>query len=134
MSALDISDDDWSIRGRVPVLLNGIRADLIVVFDQDHEDGFIAGSTYDYDEDVTSAIPKNLGALESGDVLEFIATSYNYDGTVEDWFVISDPMTIDDPDAVVISNVDITESGSVKVLYCLTDIYGQKYWTDPIEF
>ncbi|MBR0373286.1 MAG: peptidase C11 [Mogibacterium sp.] len=130
---LDVSDEEYSIRGRVPVLLNGDRADLIIVFDQDNEDGYIAGATFDYADDETTAIPKTLEGLAKGDTVEFIATCYNYDGTVDDQYVISDPFEIEDPEDIRISNVDVTNSGTVHVMYCLTDIYGQKYWTTPIE-
>lgn len=128
---LDVSDDEYSIRGYVPCLLNGRRAKLIIVFDSGNEDGYVAGASYDYEN--TEAVPKNLLSLRKGDRLQFTATCYNYDGTLDDDYRISDEITVTDASKMEISNVDVKNSGKVKVVYRLTDVFGARFWTDPIE-
>ena len=73
--------DDYVITGRVPVMLNGVRADLILVFTSDNESGYVAGATYDYHDGETEVIAKNLTTLEAGDKIDFLCDYYSYDGT-----------------------------------------------------
>ena len=44
------SDESYAITGRVPCILNGQKANLILVFDSGNEDGYVAGVCYDYVE------------------------------------------------------------------------------------
>ncbi len=36
------TEDSYAITGRVPCMINGNRAELILVFDSDYEDGYVA--------------------------------------------------------------------------------------------
>ena len=121
--------DNYTITGRVPVLLNGERADLIVVFDNDHPYGFIAGARYDYHEGETETVAKNLTELQLGDTLDFICDYYGYDGSYQDSYLMGDPMTVTDD--MVISNVYI-DADAASAVYRFTDIYQQTYWTPVI--
>ncbi len=125
-----IDGSSYTVVGRVPVLLNGDRANLILVFDQDHEDGYIAGARYDYKDGETDTVAKAITELNAGDTLDFVADYYSYEGQYQDSYMIGEQMTV--TDTMTISNVDIGE-GSGKVSYRFTDIYNQSYWTEALS-
>lgn len=124
---LDETDDgdSYTIRGRVPAMLNGERVDLMLMFDNENPYGYILGARTDYDENVTATESKGLTALNPGDRLEFLCDYYNYDGTYTDSYYLGEPMTV--TENMQISNVDV--GGDTKRTYRLTDIYNQHYWT-----
>ncbi len=157
---LDTVDDgeNYKITGRIPVLLNGERADLLVTFDNAHEGGYISGvqkvitenslsligkvqpSSDDMDEGEigflnvideesdSGELPENMPALQDGDTLEFLCDYYDYDGNYQDSYRIGEPMVIDGP--LTISDVTLPE-GEVVRSYRVTDIYNREYWTAP---
>lgn len=116
--------------GRVPVLLNGERAELIIVNDSSSEYGYIAGASYDYDPSVTLTVPKAMLQLNPGDTLDFVCDYYNYDGTYSDSYLLGEQMTVSDD--MKISYVDVG-SGGVVISYRFTDIYNQEYWSEFID-
>ena len=73
------TEESYAITGRVPCLLNGQKANLILVFDSDNEDGYVAGVCYDYVEGETETIAKNLTELQAGDEIDFTCDFYGYD-------------------------------------------------------
>ncbi len=125
---LDTMDDgvNYSITGRVPVLLNGERADLLLVFDNANPNGYIAGARTVYTEGETETVAKGMGELQVGDTLDFLCDYYSYSGDYMDSYYLGEQMTV--TDNMVISNVDVGE-GDVKVTFRFTDIYNQQYWT-----
>ncbi len=128
---LDTTEDGdaYTITGRVPAFLNGERVNLLLVFDSETPQGYIAGAIYDYKEDGIETVAKSMTELEVGDTLEFLCDHYTYDGAYEDSYYLGDPMKV--TDQMVISNVDVGD-GAVKILYKLTDIYNQSYWTQAL--
>ncbi len=126
---LDTMDDgvNYSITGRVPVLLNGERADLLLVFDNKNPRGYIAGARTVYTEGETETVAKAMGELQVGDTLDFLCDYYSYDGDYMDSYYLGEQMTV--TDNMVISNADVGE-GDVKVTFRFTDIYNQQYWTE----
>jgi len=124
----DTVDDgeNYTITGHVPVLLNGERANLILVFDNKNPYGYIAGARTDYVESETETVAKGMEELQIGDTLDFICDYYSYDGEYLDSYFLGEQMTVSEN--MTISNVDVGE-GAVKVTYRFTDIYNQHYWT-----
>ena len=124
---LDTYDDGtiYSITGRVPVMLNDRRAELILVFDNDHPYGYVAGARYNY-QDETETVAKNLTELNPGDTLDFLCDYYSYDGRYQNSYLMGDRMTVDGE--LTISNVYI-DSEAANATYRFTDIYNQEYWT-----
>ena len=124
----DTVDDgvNYTITGRVPVLLNGERANLILVFDNENPYGYIAGARTEYVEGETETVAKGMEELQVGDTLDFICDYYSYDGEFIDSYFLGEQMTV--TAGMLISNVDVGE-GDVKVTYRFTDIYNQQYWT-----
>ena len=113
------------VSGRIPALLNGDRVDLILVFDDDHRGGYIAGVRYDYKNGETETEAKEMTALQAGDVLEFLCDYYDYNGNFVDSFKLSEPYTYTGKE--VIGYADLSEK--CNAVYRITDIYGQHYWT-----
>ncbi len=120
--------DHYTITGRVPVLLNGTQMDLILVFNDETPQGYIAGARPAYTEDETETVARGLVDVKSGDVLDFLCDYYSYDGVYQATYKLGNPMVV--TDKMVISNTDL--GGDYVALYRFTDIYGQYYWTLPV--
>ena len=126
------TQDDYTITGRVPALLNGERVNLLLVFDSAHENGYVAGASMDYESEETETIAKNLTELQAGDVIDFICDYYRYDGSYDDSYLLGERLTMSgDMDSLTIANTDVG-NGDVHMTYCFTDIYGQKHRTPII--
>ena len=67
-----INGNNYTITGHVPALLNGERVNLILVFDNEHPYGYIAGARIDYVEGETETIAKGMSQLQVGDTLDFL--------------------------------------------------------------
>ena len=129
----DTVDDgtNYTISGRVPVLLNGSRADLILVFDNEHPYGFVAGARSDYRGGETETIAKELTGLREGDRIDFLCDYYSYDGSYQDSYMLGEQMICDGE--LTISNVYI-DADAAQPAYRFTDIYNQQYWTPVLPF
>ena len=119
---------NYTITGRVPVLHNGIRAELILVFDNDHPHGFVAGVQAMYLEGETDTIAKNMTGLQNGDTLEFLCDYYSYSGEYQDSYLLGEPLTV--TQELTISDVPL--EGATRATYRFTDLYHQHYWTPVV--
>ena len=128
----DTYDDgsNYMITGRIPVLLNEERADLIVVFDNDHPHGYIAGARFDYRDGETATVAKALSALEPGDVIQPLADFYGYDGSYQNSYRLGAPITVTED--MTISDVYI-DASAANTTYRFTDMYQQTYWTPVFQ-
>jgi len=124
----DTVDDgtNYTITGTVPVLLNGERAELILVFDNENPYGYIAGARAAYVEGETETVAKGMTELQLGDTLDFVCDYYSYEGEYLDTYYLGEQMLVTED--MIISNVDVGD-GNVLVTYRFTDIYNQQYWT-----
>ena len=129
---LDTVDDgeNYTITGRVPAMLNGERVNLILVFDNENPNGYIAGARIDYVDGETETIAKGMSALQPGDQLDFICDYYSYEGEYQNSYYLGETMTVEEE--MTISNVDVGD-GAVQVTWKFTDIYNQQYWTPVLE-
>ncbi len=121
---------DYRIDGYVPVMLNGERAKLMLVFDSANPKGYITGAEIEYKENETETVAKSFTELNTGDQLDFVCDYYTYDGEYQDSYYLGDTMTV--TDKMEISNTNVGD-GAVKITYCFCDMYNNEYWTDPIE-
>lgn len=129
----EYGNDKYTITGYVPALLNGERVNLILTFDDQNEQGYVAGVSYDYEEGTTEVEGKTLTGLNPGDQLEFLCDYYSYSGDYEESYTLGDgAITINDPKNISIRNVSVGQ-GKVKVAYRFTDIYGQEYWSPALS-
>lgn len=124
-----VTDDRYSIMGYVPALLNDKRVQIILIFDTEHPEGYIAGARDDYGEEETETVAKALVQLREGDKLDFICDYYDYDGNKLDSYFLGEQMTLSA--APEISNVPI--EGNTLITYKFTDMYNQTYWTPVLR-
>ena len=115
--------------GYVPAIVNGTRADLILVFDQDHPYGYIAGAQVVYLNGETDTEAKNLVGIGKGDQIQFVCDYLDYKGNYQDTYKLGDPITLGDE--VEIGNTYV-DAKKCRLTYCLTDIYQGHYWT-PVQ-
>ena len=128
----DTMDDgeNYTITGYVPAALNGEDVRLILIWDNEHEDGYIAGAAPEYDQNVTETESRGLIDVKKGDTLEFYCDYYTYDGEFQDRYLLGDPMKV--TDSMVISDTIVGDPEDVRAVYRFTDIYNQRYWTEKI--
>lgn len=119
----------YTITGRVPVLHNGNRAELILVFTDEQPHGFVAGIQPVYPEGETETIAKSLTGLQSGDTLEFLCDYYSYSGEYQDSYLLGEPLTVGEEELVI---SDVPLEGSTRATYRFTDLYDKHYWTPVI--
>ncbi len=117
----------WSVTGRVPVLLNGERAELLIVFDNETPDGYIAGARIVYQDEEIQVLAKNELELLAGDRIEFICDYYSYSGDYLNSYLIGDPIIYNGNHEV--SYVEIDENDCT-VTYLINDIYNAEHWTE----
>ena len=104
--------------------------DLIIVFDQDHENGYVAGARAVYDEADVDAVAKSTVEIEEGTVITFLADLYDYEQNFIDSYTFGNPVTVQGE--LQVSNVYLPDPGRVLATYRITDIYNQAYWTPVI--
>ena len=124
----------WATAGRVPVLLNGERYDLLIVFDNEvkgHEGGYVAGAQRVYDESESITVAKGFVQLNKGDKIDFLCDYYGADGTYGATYKIGKQITYNG--TLTVGYMDIG-GAECDVCYCLTDIYGNEFWTDALTF
>ena len=122
-----ISKTNYRHNYRIPVLLNGDRAELLLVFDNEKPNGYIAGARYIYGSDNEETVAKDVTELQDGDKIDFLCDYYKYDGTYSDSYMFGEQYVVNG--TPVISNVYIPRDMQTSAVYRFTDIYGQNYWT-----
>ena len=126
--SMDQIDDGYVIRGRVPAMLNGERVNIILVFDSENPDGYVAGAMADYEE-TTDVSGKGLTDIQAGDKIDFLCDYYTYDGTYSDTYELGEQMIA--TDAWVIGNAPVGND-NYRMTYRITDIYNAQYWTPSV--
>ena len=139
--------DQYRISGTVPIEIDGVPADLVLVFDNDHPQGYAAGIKFSYKDGETETGAKIIESLDipGGDVnglaisdlsgesdITFICDYYSYNGTYQDSYPLGDPIKVADLSSLSITNAPVGDD-PVKVIYRFTDIYGQTLWTESID-
>ncbi|MBQ9198193.1 MAG: peptidase C11 [Clostridia bacterium] len=123
-----LSETEWRITGRVPCLLNGDRAELLIVFDQDQEGGYVAGARSVYQDEMADAVAKNMTEITAGDEIVFLADLYDYQQNYTDSYRFGNPITVGE-EGLAVSDVELPDAAKALITYRFTDIYNQAYWT-----
>ena len=126
--------DNWAEVGYVPILLNGERHYMFIVFDNEidgHEDGYVAGVQPVYNESVTPTLSKGFIALKAGDTIDFIFDCYGEDGSYDNTYIYGKQIVV--KNALTVGYMDLGDL-ECDVSYCLTDIYGNEFWTESLTF
>ena len=121
--------EHYEITGRIPVLYNGVRAELIVLFTDTDPNGSVVGVRTVYVDGETDTIAKTMDTVADGDTLDFVCDYYSYDGEYLDSYMLGDQMVVDGE--LVISDVYV-DAEAAELTYRFTDIYNQEYWTEPV--
>jgi len=126
----DHSGDVYSIKGRVPALLNNQLVDIIIVFDNIEPYGVVLGAQIKYDEETeTETIAKGLLDIFPGDEIDFLCDYYTYEGDYYETYCLGDTYVA--TGEWEIENLYITNN-NYQMTYRITDIYGNQYWTPSI--
>lgn len=132
--------DKLTSYGRIPVLLNDKYANLMVTIDNDGI-ATVSGINYDYKEE-TDVVAKSqvikpdeeddvfIYDLMPGDTIKFVCDHYDPDGNFSDTYILGDEIVV--AEDLYLGDVGIDDYDLVAT-YQITDIYGQSYWTTPIE-
>lgn len=126
----DQVDENYTILGRVPAMLNDTRVNIILEFTNDNPYGTVLGAQYDYDATETDTIMKGLVEIAAGDKIDFLCDYYNYDGTFNDAYYLGEQMTATGD--WVIGNAPLGDGVNWDMAYRITDIYGGQYWTPTV--
>jgi hypothetical protein len=125
----DVAFDNgsWYNYGYVPCIINDRLAELILMWDAQNPEGFVAGWRYDTEG---TASMKGLFDLTDGMEIVFICDYYTYDGDYESYY-FGDTMTVSGE--IEVSYEDVGEN-DVEVYYELYDIYQNTYWTESLIY
>ncbi len=123
-------DGTYTTVGRVPVLLNGQEAELQIVFDDDGY-GEVTGATPVY-RDGTQTFAKGNIKLSAGDHIQPICDYYKKtDGSYEATYKLGKEFTVG-TSGITVENLKLTGAESYQIMFRLTDIYYNQYWTPAI--
>ncbi|MBR0137648.1 MAG: hypothetical protein IJM15_04495 [Erysipelotrichaceae bacterium] len=115
-----------SSTGRVPVRINGERANLLLQIDDEGIE--VIGVNYQYDD--ADVVAKHTSQLQENDVIEFICGYYDYNGNYQSSHVLNDAITY--AGTLKFGDVSIADYKTVGT-YQFRDIYQQNYWTTPMN-
>ena len=120
----------YSILGRIPVLYNGDRAELVVEFTDADPYGSVIGVRRVYKNGETETVAKTMETVVDGDVIDFVCDYYSYEGEYLDSYMLGEQLVVDGE--LTISDVYVDEEYS-QMTYLFTDIYNQQYWSEPVR-
>ena len=123
--------DNYVIYGYVPALLNGEQVNLMLNFDSERPEGYIAGAQKVYREAPDDAQAKGLIQIGEGDRVQFLCDYFDYNGNYQDTYQLGKEMVLGK--TVEIYNTPVGDLNKCRVTYCFTDIYQQPYWTPAFE-
>ena len=121
--------ENYSITGRIPVLYNEERAELVVEFTNEDPDGSIVGVRRVYKDGETETVAKTMDTVTDGDIIDFVCDYYSYDGTYLDSYMLGEQLVVDGE--LMISDVYV-DAEAANLTYLFTDIYNQQYWSEPV--
>ncbi len=124
--------DEYTITGYAPCLLNGVRSKLIIVFDNAHPEGYVAGAVADYSLEASvpeGATAKSTLGLNKGDRIQFVCDYYDYDYNYDDSYKFGNEITVDEN--LKVSDVTLDNLDTV-ITYRFTDIYQDEFWLPKI--
>jgi len=127
----DRSDDTYSIKGRIPAMLNDQLVDIIIVFDNENPYGSVLGAQIKYDQETeTETVAKGLLEIAEGDRIDFLCDYYTYEGEYNDTYYLGDQYIA--TREWEIENLSIGNN-NYQMTYRITDIYGNRYWTPSVS-
>jgi hypothetical protein len=124
------TDTGAVVTGRVPVLLNDSRAELLITFE--NGDGYVSGARFVYADGETETVAKADVELTETDVIQPICDRYTYEGEYEDTYRLGAPITFGS--GITVSDVTLNPNdGKAVASYVLIDRFNTEHWTPVIE-
>ena len=118
------------ITGRIPVLLNDERAELIVTFTDNAP--AVTGARFIYADGETDTVAKAAEALEEGDVIQPICDRYTYEGEYDDTYMLGDEIVFNGE--LTVSDVTLNPADGTPVAsYMITDVFCVEHWMPEID-
>ena len=121
----------YSITGRIPVLYNKERSELVVEFTDENPHGSVVGVRRVYKNGETDTVAKTMETVKDGDIIDFVCDYYNYNGEYLDSYMFGEQLVV--AGELEISDVYV-DAEAANLTYLFTDIYNQQYWTAPVSF
>ena len=129
LGSAENGEEEYVISGYTPALLNGVRVNLMINFDNQRPYGYIAGAEIVYASGETESQAKNLIQIGEGDQIQLLCDYYDYEGKYQDTYRLGQPFTLGAE--VEIANTHIGDH-PVSVTFCFIDYYQQRYWTPAL--
>ncbi len=118
--------NNYTITGRVPCLIDGVRSNLILVCDNGNWS--IAGACYDYVDGETDTVAKGMAEIPDGAKIDLLCDYYSYSGDYQNSYLLGEQITYTGENKVG----DYQFNEKFQVTYLFTDLYGYEYWTPAI--
>lgn len=130
MISEDRHGDNYTIKGRVPALLNGQPVDIMLAFDNQNPYGTVIGAQTKYDtSSQTETLAKGLIDINPGDKIDFLCDYYTYSGEYKDTYYLGKQYIA--TGEWKIENLSVGNK-KYQMTYRITDIYNNKFWTPSI--
>jgi hypothetical protein len=125
-----VDGDTSVITGRIPVRLNGDRAELIVTFT--NNEPAVSGVRFFYADNETDTVAKAMEELQEGDKIQPICDRYTYEGEYEDTYMLGDEIVYNG--TLTVSDVTLNPADGTPVAsYMITDVFCVEHWMPAIE-
>ena len=114
--------------GRIPAKLNDELIYVMVMFED--EKAIVLGAQRLYENGETDTVAKGYLPINIGDVLTFVCDYYTYEGAYDSSYTLTDPLVVSGD--LSVANLKV-EGDRFVYCYCLTDIYGNEFWTGSVS-
>ena len=123
------AEDSFRYEGYTLAELNGELVHILIEFTPENPDGIVLGAQKLYEEGVEA---KGLEPINAGDVIDFVADYYDYNGNYQAQYRIGEQVTVDEGGLTV--GTYQVEGQRMLYGYRLTDIYNANNWTPMLVY
>lgn len=122
----------WYTYGYVPAELEGNDIEIILYWDDEHDDGYVTGYRSASESEGPSVYDRNLKKFKESDKILIYCDYYTYDGNYDSSYYLGDPIVYSSSKGLSVSYEYVDESYDT-VFWChLLDIYRNEYWTETL--
>ena len=126
----DNGSDDWYTYGYSPANINGEYVEIIIYWDNENPDGYIAGYRPYYEGDGVAT--KGILPIEEGTEIQFVYDYYDYDWNYVDTYCLYDPIIMTS-EPLTVSYEGVADYNAL-IWYKLTDIYQNDFYTESVVY
>lgn len=126
----DNGSDDWYTYGYSPANINGEYVEIIIYWDNENPDGYIAGYRPYYEGDGVAT--KGILPIEEGTEIQFVYDYYDYDWNYVDTYCLYDPIIMTN-EPLTVSYEGVADYNAL-IWYKLTDIYQNDFYTESVVY